>query len=173
MISILLFNSSHKQFRFFESLDQKMSHAGIKTYWITCDTELCGWCKYWQGRVERHQWSFQLCSLWAAGSSRHHTTLWCSWWCLCKRSTWWALGLFSLSFLFSVCREMWAFGQGEVLWCWTPRNVILLTHYTVAPLMVRGECLVSCLLKSTPISCVFSTFKDQLLSLHHVARQLT
>ncbi len=42
----------------------------------------------------------------------------------------------------------------------TPRNLVLLTLSTVAPLMVRGACRECTLLKSTTISLVFSTFRD-------------
>ncbi len=55
----------------------------------------------------------------------------------------------------------------------TPRNLVLLALATVAPLMVRGACLVCTLLKSTTISFVFSTFRERLLTLHHPARRLT
>ncbi len=55
----------------------------------------------------------------------------------------------------------------------TPRNFVLLTLSTVAPLMVRGACWVCTLLKSTTISFVLSTFRERLLSLHHPARWLT
>ncbi len=55
----------------------------------------------------------------------------------------------------------------------TPRNLVLLTLSTVAPLMVRGACRECTLLKSTTISFVFSTFRERLLSLHHPARRLT
>ncbi len=55
----------------------------------------------------------------------------------------------------------------------TPRNLVLLTLSTVAPLMVRGACWVCTLLKSTTISFIFSTFRERLLSLHHPARRLT
>ncbi len=55
----------------------------------------------------------------------------------------------------------------------TPRNLVLLTLSTVAPLMVRGACREYTLLKSTTISFVFSTFRDRLLSLHHPARWIT
>ncbi len=75
---------------------------------------LCGWdgcCRCPGGRGERHQQSSQLLSLCVkvtCGRMRckRHTTQWCSWsgcsrWCLCRRCTWWGLGLW----LFWVCRE--------------------------------------------------------------------
>ncbi len=55
----------------------------------------------------------------------------------------------------------------------TPRNLVLLTLSTVAPLMVRGSCRECTLLKSPTISFVFFTFRERLLSLHHPARRLT
>ena len=55
----------------------------------------------------------------------------------------------------------------------TPRNLVLLTLFIAAPLMVRGGCRVCALLKSTTISLVFSTFRERLLCLHQEVRQLT
>ncbi len=54
----------------------------------------------------------------------------------------------------------------------TPRNLVLLTLSTVAPLMVRGAYRECTLLKSTTISFVFSTFRERLLSLHHLNADL-
>ncbi len=45
----------------------------------------------------------------------------------------------------------------------TPRNLVLLTLSTVAPLMVRGACRECTLLKSTTISFVFSTFREEIV----------
>ncbi len=45
----------------------------------------------------------------------------------------------------------------------TPRNLVLLTLSTVAPLMVRGACRECTLLKSTTISFVFSTFRREIV----------
>ncbi len=55
----------------------------------------------------------------------------------------------------------------------TPKNLVLLNLFTVAPLLVRGAGRVCTLLKSTTISFVFSTFRRDCCHKHHPARRLT